>query len=160
MPRRAKAKNPQAKAGWSFMWAAISVLRRYPLLDVRVKLNGKQIARRTPFVFIGNNEYEMEGFNIGRRSRLDKGELSLYITHRTGRVGLLRLALRALLGGLRNEKDFTALRTKEVWIETRHRLLRVAFDGETTIMKPPLHYRVLPGALRVIAPARGNARDE
>jgi len=163
-PQIVKEREKQQRLGWgkwpAFMWAAISVLRRYPLLGVRVKLNSKQIARRTPFVFIGNNEYEMEGFNIGRRARLDKGELSLYITHRTGRVGLLRLALRALLGGLRNERDFTALRTKEVWIETRHRRLRVAFDGETTIMKPPLHYRVLPGALRVIAPARGNARDE
>src|SRR6266404_5387830 len=158
-PRIVKEREKQQQLGWgkwpAFVWAAITVLRRYPLLNVRLSLDGKQLARRTPFVFIGNNEYEMEGFNIGRRACLDKGELSLYITHRTGRLGLLRLALRALLGGLRNERDFTALRTKEVWIETRHRRLRVAFDGETTIMKPPLHYRVLPGALRVIAPPRG-----
>src|SRR5260370_18532513 len=95
----------------------------------------------------------MERFNIGRRAYLNKGELSLYITHRTGRLGLLRLALRALLGGLRNERDFTALSTREVWIQTRQRRLRVAFDGETTIIKPPLHYRVRPGALSVIARA-------
>src|SRR3981189_1526760 len=96
----------------------------------------------------------MEGFHIGRRTSLDKGELSLYITPRTGRLGLLRLALRALLGGLRNERDFKALVTREIWIETRHRRVRVAFDGETTIMVPPLHYHVRPGALRVIVPAR------
>jgi diacylglycerol kinase family enzyme len=157
-PRIVKEREKQQRLGWgkwpAFVWAAISVLRRYPLLDVRLSIDGNQLARRTPFVFIGNNEYEMEGFNIGRRARLDKGELSLYITPRTGRLGLLRLALRALLGGLRNERDFTALVTREIWIETRHRRVRVAFDGETTIMVPPLHYNVRPGALRVIVPAR------
>ncbi len=144
----------------AFVWAAISVLRRYPLLDVRLSLNGKQLARRTPFVFIGNNEYEMEGFNIGRRTCLDKGELSLYITHRTGRMGLLRLALRALLGGLRNEKDFMVLCTREIWIKTRHRRAHVALDGETRIMEPPLHYHVRPGALRVLAPDRANRKAQ
>ncbi len=163
-PRIVKEREKQQQLGWgkwpAFVWAAITVLRRYPLLNVRLSLDGKQLARRTPFVFIGNNEYEMEGFNIGRRACLDKGELSLYITHRTGRLGLLRLAVRALLGGLRNERDFTALRTREIWIETRHRRLHVAFDGETTIMVPPLHYRVRPGALRVIVPAPVNERAQ
>jgi len=163
-PRIVKEREKQQQLGWgkwpAFVWAAITVLRRYPLLNVRLSLDGKQLARRTPFVFIGNNEYEMEGFNIGRRACLDKGELSLYITHRTGRLGLLRLAVRALLGGLRNERDFTALRTREIWIETRHRRLHVAFDGETTIMVPPLHYRVRPGALRVIVPAPVNEKAQ
>jgi len=163
-PRIVKEREKQQQLGWgkwpAFVWAAITVLRRYPLLNVRLSLDGKQLARRTPFVFIGNNEYEMEGFNIGRRACLDKGELSLYITHRTGRLGLLRLAVRALLGGLRNERDFTALRTREIWIETRHRRLHVAFDGETTIMVPPLHYRVRPGALRVIVPASVNEKAQ
>ena len=163
-PQIVKEREKQQRLGWgkwpAFVWAAISVLRRYPLLDVRLSIDGKQLVRRTPFVFIGNNEYEMESFNIGRRACLDRGELSLYITHRTGRLGLLRLALRALLGGLRNERDFTALNTREVWIETRHRRVRVAFDGETTIMKPPLHYHVRPGALCVIAPAPLNKRAQ
>ncbi len=163
-PRIVKEREKQQQLGWgkwpAFVWAAITVLRRYPLLNVRLSLDGKQLARRTPFVFIGNNEYEMEGFNIGRRACLDKGELSLYITHRTGRLGLLRLAVRALLGGLRNERDFTALRTREIWIETRQRRLHVAFDGETTIMVPPLHYRVRPGALRVIVPAPVNEKAQ
>jgi diacylglycerol kinase family enzyme len=102
----------------------------------------------------------MEGFNIGRRTYLDKSELSLYITHRTGRMGLLRLALRGLLGGLRNEKDFMVLCTREIWIKTRHRRAHVAFDGETRIMEPPLHYHVRPGALRVLAPDRANRKAQ
>src|SRR5260370_2572480 len=127
-PQIVKEREKQQRLGWgkwpAFLWAAISVLRRYPLLAVRLSVDGKEITRRTHFVFLGNNEYEMERFNIGRRAYLNKGELSLYITHRMGRLGLLRLALRSLLWALRNERDFTALSTSECWIQTRHRQLR------------------------------------
>jgi diacylglycerol kinase family enzyme len=95
----------------------------------------------------------MERFTIGSRACLDKGELSLYTTSRTGRLGLTRLALGALLGRLRQDRDFLAFATKDAWIGTQHRRIRVALDGEVTIMEPPLHYLVRPGALRVLAPA-------
>jgi YegS/Rv2252/BmrU family lipid kinase len=149
-----REKKQRLGAGkWpAFVWAAVAALRRYPFLDVRLSADGKEFRRRTPFVFIGNNEYLMERFNIGVRECLDKGRLSVYITNRTGRWGLVRLALRALLGRLREDKDFLALCTKEVRIQTRHKRLRVAFDGEVELMPPPLHYRSRPGALRVIVP--------
>jgi diacylglycerol kinase family enzyme len=71
----------------------------------------------------------------------------------------VRLALSALFGRLREAKDFDALCTKEVWIETRRTRLRVATDGEVNIMKSPLHYRVRPAALRVIAPKKVNGES-
>lgn len=155
---REKLQERLGHGKWrAFFWASLSVLRRYPFLNVRLSTDSEELRRRSPFIFIGNNEYEMENFNIGSRSCLDKGQLSLYIAHRTGRLGLLRLALRALFGGLRNEEDFDALCTKEIWIETKRKRLRVATDGEVTIMPTPLHYRVRPGALRVLVPAE---RDE
>ncbi len=149
-------RQKQQRLGWgkwpAYIWAAYAVLRRYPFLSVRVGVDGKELRSRAPFVFIGNNEYEMETLNVGRRACLDKGELSLYMTNRTGRLGLLRLGLRAFIGGLRQEKDFVALCTKEIWIETRHKHLRVAVDGEVKVMERRLHYRVRPRALRVLTP--------
>jgi diacylglycerol kinase family enzyme len=155
---REREKQQRLGSGkWpAFIWAAITALRRYPFLDVRLNVEGQQFARRTPFVFVGNNQYIMEQLNIGVRDCLDKGELSLYMTHRTGRWGLARLALRALLGHLREEKDFLAMCTREVKITTRHKRLRVARDGEVDILETPLNYRVLPGALNVIVPRLEN----
>jgi diacylglycerol kinase family enzyme len=150
-------RQRQQRLGWgkwpAYIWAAFAVLRRYPFLSVRVAVDSAELNSHTPFVFIGNNKYEMETLNIGGRAHLDKGELSLYMTNRTGRLGLFRLALRALLHGLHQEKDFVALCTKEIWIETRHRHLRVALDGEVTRIVPPLNYRAHPRALRVLIPA-------
>jgi len=136
----------------AFIWAAFSVIRRYPFLDVRLNADGKEFSSRTPFVFVGNNKYEMESFNIGTRTRLDAGQLSLYFSHRTRRLGLVRLAFRALLGRVERAEEFVAMSTTEVSIETRRSHIRVATDGEVTIMRPPLRYRVRPGTLRVIVP--------
>ena len=72
----------------AFVWAALAVLRRYPSVEVLLNIDGKSLARRTPFVFVGNNRYEMQGFRIGERARVDAGELSLYVANRTGRLGL------------------------------------------------------------------------
>jgi YegS/Rv2252/BmrU family lipid kinase len=136
----------------AFIWATIQALRRYPFLDVRMHVKDELVSRTTPFVFIGNNQYAMESFNIGLRDRLDRGVLSVYLTDRIGRLKLIGLALRALVGRLRDDKDFLALNSNDVKIQTAHKRLRVAFDGEVEVMETPLLYRVRSRALRVIVP--------
>ena len=151
---REREKRQRLGSGkWpAFVWATIQALRRYPFLDVRLRVDGEWLDRTTPFVFIGNNEYVMDLFNIGVRERLDRGVLSIYITHRTGRLRLMGLALRAVFGRLNEDKDFLALRSDEVKIHTAHKRLRVALDGEITVLQPPLDYQIRARALRVIVP--------
>ena len=150
-------REKQQRLGWgkwpAYIWAALAVMRRYPFLNIRVAVDGSELKTHTPFVFIGNNKYKMETLNISSRTHIDRGELSLYMTNRAGRLGLVRLALRALLRGLHQEKDFVALCTKEIWIETKHKHVRVALDGEVTRMVPPLHYLTQPRVLHVLTPA-------
>jgi diacylglycerol kinase family enzyme len=141
----------------AFIWASMHAFRRFPFLDLRVELKGETLRRKTPFLFVGNNEYEMTGFRIGARKRLDAGKLGLYLTHRVGRWGLIRLAVRALLGYLSQQKDFEAYLVNEAFVEAHRRLILVAADGEVRWMELPLQYRSRPGALRVIAP-RNQAR--
>jgi YegS/Rv2252/BmrU family lipid kinase len=163
-PQIIRKREKQQRLGWSkgpaYVWAALSTLRRYPFLDIRLSVDGNELTRRTPFVFIGNNEYQMETLNIGGRACLDKGELSLYMANRMSRLGLIRLALNAILGRLRQDKDFIALCTNEIWIGTKHKHLRIALDGETKLLHPPLHYRIHPKALRVMTPALRDQRSE
>jgi YegS/Rv2252/BmrU family lipid kinase len=135
----------------AFLWALFIVLRRYPLMRVRLEVNGQKFVHRTPFVFIGNNEYNFNFFDIGSRGCLSDGQLSLYIAPYTGRFGLFRLGLRAFFGKLNEATDFTILHAKEVWVDTRRRI-RVATDGEIFVMASPLHYKIQPAALRVLVP--------
>ena len=136
----------------SLFEASITAARRFPVLTVEVEVKGKTLLRRTPFVFIGNNEYTMEGFEIGERAALNQGTLSLYLTHRMGRFGLLQLAFMALFKRLQQARDFDMLTARQFVVRTRHQRLRVATDGEVTMMDTPLRYRLRPGALRVLVP--------
>lgn len=149
-------EKQQARLGrgkWlAFTWAAMGALRRYPFLRVRLSIDGQEHWRRTPFVFIGNNPYLMSGLDIGKRSSLTEGCLSLYVCHHTGRWGLLRLALHALFGRLRQAHDFDMLTATDIHIETRKRRMRVATDGEVQLMQTPLSYRIRPASLEVIVP--------
>ena len=149
-------KRQQTRLGrgkWrSLVWASVAVLRRYPFLTVSIEVEGKKHRLRTPLVFIGNNEYVMSGFDIGARECIDAGALSIYIVRKHGRAALVRLALEALIGRLKQARDFEALTATDFTIETRHSHILVAADGEIERMKSPLHYRIRQRSLRVIVP--------
>jgi diacylglycerol kinase family enzyme len=138
---------------WYAMFRAIiTIFRRFPVVSLRMTVNGETLERTTPFVFVGNNTYEIDRLNLGQRASLEKGELCVYFANRTGRLGMLRLAFRALLGHLRQDRDFNALCATELWIDTGRSSISVAADGEVMRLTPPLHYRVRPKALNVILP--------
>jgi diacylglycerol kinase family enzyme len=59
--------------------------------------------------------------------------------------------LRALFGLLQQARDFEAATVEKLRIDSRHRRLLVATDGEVTALDMPLEYRIRPGALQVIA---------
>ena len=151
---RREAQQQQLSRGkWpAFFWATVQALRRFPFLDMRIALEGRQIDLRTAFLFVGNNEYEIAGFNLGSRACVNAGKLGLYVTHRTGRLGLFRLAFHALFGRVDQAKDFDVFCVTEARIETRKHRLLVARDGEVEWMESPLEYLIRPGALRVLVP--------
>jgi diacylglycerol kinase family enzyme len=151
---REKQQRRLGRGKWpAALWATLAALRRYPFLSMRLTVRGETLARRTPFVFIGNNRYTMQGLAIGERDRLDDGLLSLYVAQHPTRLGLLRFAFDALRGKLGSERDFDVLEAAGFEIDTHRARLHVATDGEVTLMNPPLRYRVRPGALTVLVPA-------
>jgi YegS/Rv2252/BmrU family lipid kinase len=150
-------ERTQARLGrgkWSaFAWATLAALRRFPTHTVTLQSEGREVARRTPFVFVGNNDYDLAGFDIGARPCLDRGELCVWVAHHTGRLGLLWFALAALLGLLERVHGLDHLRTSQLTIATHSPRLRVSTDGEQEELDTPLRYRSRPKALRVRVPA-------
>jgi diacylglycerol kinase family enzyme len=139
-------------------WPAMAIatarlLRRYRGVRVTIDAGGRRRTWRSPFVFVGNNEYAIDGIGLGSRASLDAGALFVYLAPRVHTRHLPILLLKALAGHARRSGEFEIVSAAELWIETtRRRLVPVAFDGEVRKMLTPLHYRTRAKALRVVLP--------
>jgi len=137
----------------AFVFACCKALATIRFMKLELDLNGKRLERSTSFLFVGNNIYESQGRLLGRRSRLDEGELTIVTARHSGATGLLRIAVRALLGSLRTDRDFSQLSARQLTVRTRRATrLHVSLDGELSIMDTPLAYSIVPKSLRVLAP--------
>jgi diacylglycerol kinase family enzyme len=153
----AQRETTYRRFGRSQIAAYVSVLRvllKPPrFLNLTISVDGHLLARRTPLVFIGTNAFQMDSFGIVARTCLVSRKLTLYVTHPLGAVGLLRLAVRAFVRGLRGAREFEAICAEEILVEMRRRQVRVAMDGEVRVLETPLRFRIQRGALRVLVPA-------
>lgn len=131
--------------------AVLRVFRLRPLLLVQVTRGALTYCRRTPFVFVGNNEYG-NLLKDSKRQRLDGGKLCLFTAKSTGLCCLLRLIWASMLNRLADSRDFEYQSVSDVTIDPHKRTLSVALDGEVFKLMGPLHYRVRPAALRVLVP--------
>lgn len=153
--RRNVEQRRRGRSKWSAMLLAMGrVLRRLKLVSVHVVTSERAWTVSTPFVFVGNNVYETRVLSLGRRASLAEGMLSLYTVHCRGRLHLLWVLLRALIGRIKAVRDLESETLTEVWVGTHRRRLAVALDGEVRHLSSPLHYRVVPGALRVVVPTK------
>jgi diacylglycerol kinase family enzyme len=158
MVRVREANQLQGHSKWvAFAKAAIFIFKRYSPLTIRTKLDETTtLPASTPFVFVGNNGYQITGLHIGERISLDGGTLWVCQAPHAGRGKLLRLALYALIGRS-NPRELVILETSEFWVRPKAKTLHVANDGEVHRMDTPLHYRSLPRALNVIVPPGAKA---
>jgi len=134
--------------------ATLAALRDPDPFEVVIGLEGRELRRHTPFLFVGNNDYIVQGPEAGQRARLDDGTLSLYVLHPRTAFGLLWLALRTLLRGMSGARDLDAFSVGGLTVEARAPRLDVARDGEVEATSTPVRFAVRPGALRVFAPAQ------
>jgi diacylglycerol kinase family enzyme len=145
----------QGHRKWAaFALATARILRQYR--GVRVRLEAGPLAKTavTPFLFVGNNEYQVEGIRLGSRLRLDAGRLYAYLAPRLRGQDLPKLLALALVGRAMETHGLESFATRDLEVETpAMRAVRVALDGEVTFMSVPLRYRILPRALSVIVTA-------
>jgi len=138
--------------------ATIRKVRTWSLIRVSlITGDGQKLIRSTPFVFVGNNKFEISGLRMGTRERLDGGKLWICLAPQAGRLKLAALTAFALIDRLR-ERDLVAFEAIEVEVATRRKHQEVSHDGEVSLLDGPLNYRSRPRALRVIVPP-GEAHD-
>jgi diacylglycerol kinase family enzyme len=155
-PRAVRLRDEAARrGGWgraaATALAVVGALRRFPSLELRVEVDGRETVVRTPVVFVGNNVYGTEGDGFGRRTALDQGVLGTVIVEVEGRVAFLKLLARAVLGLRASADPVRRLTASRVVVASRGPALSVALDGERRSLASPVEITTRPRALWVLA---------
>ena len=160
-PAIVRLRDRYQAGGWgkwiAALWAGLAVLRRNPFMAVRIVAEGETIVRRTPLVFVGNNEYRMSGLQAGSRDSLVGRHLAVYVFKADRRSSLLRLGWQVLLKGAEEAKELDLLTVEAATVEAKRSVVPVALDGEVVSLKSPMAYRVRPAALPVLVPEGASA---
>ncbi|HTM26992.1 MAG TPA: diacylglycerol kinase family protein [Vicinamibacterales bacterium] len=152
--RRGRSKWTAFAIGMARAWM------HYRPITVHLTVDGAPLVRRTPFVFVGNGEYTVEGTQLGSRRSLTGGRLWIYLAPACGRFEMLGLSVRALAGRLRGDVTLEAFAASDVTIEMAPRTVTVAVDGELLALTPPLRCAIRPRALRTLVPAASTGDQE
>jgi diacylglycerol kinase family enzyme len=148
---RRRAQHRLAK--WAAMVPAFfRMMRHFPRRRLRISAEDFERPYRTPCLFVGNNEYSMELFSLGRRWRLNGGKLWFYVVKPREPLQFFWMVCRLCFGRMDQTRDLDTFELKEAEIDAKTSRLPVALDGDVRMIHTPLHYRSRPGALTVIAP--------
>lgn len=143
-------KVPKWVAAIPASWNTLKRLRHHRL---RLSTTGLEREIVTPMLFVGNNHYELDAGHLGRRAALDDGKLSVFAIAAQGRLALVGLAVRTLIGRADRKQDFAAIGdVKTLTVNGRSRAVDIALDGEVVRLSMPLEFTIEPLALTVIAP--------
>lgn len=121
----------------------LSLFRRHTLI-----IDGEKI--KSPFVFVGNNHYDIEQSLVPRRTSFDNGILTVMIATSQSRSALIRAILAVVKGSVAHREDFSLSQRKTLSIYSHRTSIPVSFDGEVKRLIPPLEYRVKQKALKVL----------
>ena len=126
-------------------WSALRSFVRFRTYEV--SMQGKNF--HTPFVFVGNNSYDIDT-GLRGRSTLDAGLLSVYIARTRSRFELLKIAGMAVVGRADQHSRFDIAEPTHVMIQSKHKRLKVSCDGELLYLKTPIEYKIHVKKLRVL----------
>lgn len=131
--------------------ASRSILFTRPI-SVEMEVGGERRAVDADAVLVTINRFEGADW---RRDRLDGGVFEIHILDTGGLISRAKAAFSMLTGGWRSSPHLVSLTGISATLTRRDkRSGHVTFDGEVERRAGALAYRLLPGALRVIAPPR------
>ena len=136
----------------AYLGALALTMVRYPLLTVRLRLDGAPAFELTTAMTAVMNGTTFGGsFRVCPEARPDDGVLDLLLVGAVSRLEILRLVPKILRGAHAGDPRLRMARAKRVQIEAIEPLLleadgEIAFDGVRS-----LRIDVLPAALRVVS---------
>ena len=142
-------RHPRGKNRY-LLALAIELVKLKPIA-YRLVLDGKEIVTKAALVSVGNNVSLGGGMRVTPNAILDDGLLDVLIVQPLSRTAFLRVFPRVFSGTHITDPRVTIHRAKRIVIEADG---VVAYADGERVGPLPIDIEVVPGALRVLAPAR------
>jgi diacylglycerol kinase family enzyme len=139
--------------------AALRILFQFRLIAVELEVEGRRRIYRTPLVFIGVGERELQLPALGNRVPDGRRGLHVMVVRGRSRARTLAIGLAAVARGVKavsRSPEFDSFIVERCRIDVRH-AGAVAVDGELVMLAPPLEYELRRDALTVVCPPRESA---
>ncbi len=129
--------------------AAYAAMRQLVVFRrLRLIIDGNKV--RSPFVFVGNNIYDITASLLPQRNKLNAGTLTVMLATSRSRLRLIRAGFDVIRGKVSHRDDFVLTNRKTLDIYAHASNLPVSFDGEVKHLSSPFYFRSLPRSLHVL----------
>jgi diacylglycerol kinase family enzyme len=138
-------------------WAGImTLLHEHRPMRIHVEHGDQPYELRTLMVFVSNNRLQLERIGFPEAKAVEQGLLVGTVLKPVATLTLLQLMLRGALGQLSDAEHVVSFLFRQITVVPallygRSRI-KVAMDGEVTLLKAPLRFRVAPEALYLLKP--------
>ncbi|MHB8950849.1 MAG: diacylglycerol/lipid kinase family protein [Rhodoferax sp.] len=140
----------------AFAAALATLLGRRRQLRLRIESGTNVRDVVTPTLFVGNNRLQLEQVGLLQVGALDQGCLAAVMLRPIGSLAMLGLLLRGSFGTLGEADSIESLQFQRMRVSPRlpwvRRRVKVAFDGEVSVMRAPIEFSVAPKPLYLIKP--------
>jgi diacylglycerol kinase family enzyme len=148
--------------GVAFVAACATLLRAQRRLRLHIEMGGTVRDLQTLTLFVGNNRLQLQQFGAEPEDTLagtpGEGSIAALMLRPIGTLSMMRLMLHGAMGTLGEAQSVERFEFHHMVVRPTlapgRRLVKVAFDGEVTRMRPPLHLRVLAKPLYLLMPPR------
>lgn len=158
----AQRQQLRGKPGWQrlkgYLSAVKDMLQARRRMDVDVDHGAARMRLRVLSMAVSNNRYVEKPSLMLEKEGLHHGVLAAYVSQHPSGWGMARGVIRAMLGRFKSDPHLVHFEAHEMEITARRSRIRVSNDGELEIVRLPLQYKILPGALKVLVPTT-EARD-
>lgn len=150
-------KRQFGRSRWTAVLSGLHSLLTEPRkLTLEIESDGAREVVSTASLFVANNRLQMAriGLHAQALAGLDHGCLAAIVARPMRSSQLFAMAFRGALGRLRDDDNLHSFAFKRLTVRPRRdRFLKVATDGEVSLMRTPLVFCVGPQPLRVLIPA-------
>ncbi len=157
----------KARFGRSRLVALLStvatLLGAHRQLHLRIERGNEVRDVVTPTLFVGNNRLQLEQVGLAEAIAVEQGSIAAVMLRPISTLAMFGLLFRGALGTLGEAGSVESFQFRRILVKLRPalgtRMIKVAFDGEVSRMRPPLEFRVSDRPLYVLK-APGEQRPE